>query len=167
MDKPTWVVDKSQSQVYAAVNHVKGSFPSYEATVEAEADHFVTANISFNVELSTIQTGNKELDAHLVSEKFFDVEKYAEVRFIANNILDQENGQYELVGDLSLHGVTRTESFFVTFHEKQNSETGETARFQAKAVIKRSDYGLTLETGGVHIEDDVKIVLDLQLVKAA
>ncbi|WP_050180130.1 YceI family protein [Domibacillus robiginosus] len=164
MEKPAWSVNEAQSRVYATVNHVKGTFPAYEANIEAKADNLVTANISFTVDLRSIQTGNQDLDAHLLSERFFDVEKFSEVRFIANNILEQENGQYELVGDLSLHGVMRTESFFVTFHEQKDSET---AHFQAKAVIKRSDYGLTLETGGTQIEDDVNIVLDLQLVKAA
>lgn len=167
MDKPIWNVVQENSSVYATVSSVKSVFHSYEAHVEVEPESLVTANISFTVDLSSIDTGHKELDAHLLSEHFFEIEKFPDVRFIANNILEQDDHRYELVGDFSLHGVMRTESFFMTFE----SDNGETAQLRAKAVIKRSDYGLTLDDAfqkaGASVGDEVNIVLDLQLVKTA
>lgn len=167
MDKPTWTVIPENSSVYATVSSVKGTFHSYEANVEVDPESIVTSNISFMVDLSSIDTGHKELDAHLLSEHFFEVEKFPDVRFIANNILEQDDHRYELVGDFSLHGVMRTESFFVTLEPG----SGKTAQLRAKAVIKRSDYGLTLDDAfqkaGAPIEDEVNILLDLHLVKTA
>ncbi|WP_046174165.1 YceI family protein [Domibacillus indicus] len=170
MDKTRWTVDPAHSSVgfnicFSKASKIKGTFHSYEAVMEADPGSLVTANIAFTVDLASVDTQSKERDARLLSEDFFDVEKFPEMRFIANNILQQDDGQYELVGEFSLHGVTRTESIFLTFKEEVKDPDGsEKAGFHAEGKIKRSDYGLTL---GAPTGDDVNIELDVRLIKEA
>lgn len=168
MDKIKWTVDESQSSIIFDANQVKGSFHSYEAVVESDPGSLVTANIAFMVDLNSIDTGDKNRDALLVSEEFFDVKKFPDMRFIANNILEHEEHQYELIGEFSLHGITRTESFYATFKgEAENPDNPEKSSFKGNGTVKRSDYGLAdgENIQGALAGDDVHFTLNIQLTK--
>lgn len=168
MDKIKWTVDNSQSSIIFDAKQVKGLFHSYEAVIESVPGNLVAANIAFMVDLKSIDTGDKNRDAFLVSEKFFDVEKFPDMRFIANNILEHEEHQYELVGEFSLHGITRTESFYATFKgEAEDSDTHEKSSFKGSGTVKRSDYGLAdgENMQGALTSDEVHFTLNIQLKK--
>jgi polyisoprenoid-binding protein YceI len=75
------------------------------------------------------------------------------------------------VGDLTIRGVTREVGLHATAEGRgKDPWGGERAGFSATTKIRRSDFGLTwnqlLETGGVAVGDDVKISIDVELVKA-
>ncbi len=175
MGKTKWVVDPAHSSVNFAIRHmmvsrVRGTFHTYSAVIEGDPAHLTTANIAFTVDLDSVDTRNKDRDAHLRSSDFFEIEKFPQMKFLANNIVQTAENQYNMIGEFSLHGITRTETFTVTFEGIAKDPSGvEKAGFHAAGTILRSDYGLTfntpLETGGVLIGDDVQISLDIQASK--
>lgn len=168
MDKIKWTVDEARSSIHFDANQTNGSFHSYEAVVESDPGNLVAANIAFMVDLNSIDTGDKNQDALLLSEKFFDAEKFPDMRFIANNILKHDDHQYELVGEFSLHGVTRTESFYATFKgEAEDGDNHETSSFKGNGTVKRSNYGLAdgESIQGALNGDDVHFTLNIQLTK--
>jgi len=175
MSVQKWVLDEAHSVVEFQVKHlmiakVRGNFEAFSAEVEADLDNLATAKVQFKVDLSSVNTRNNDRDNHLKSADFFDVEKHPELIFNATSISASGDG-YKVVGDLTLHGITKTETFNLTFEGSSLDPWGNTkAGFNVTGVINRSDYGLTynaaLETGGVLIGDDVKINLDLEFTKA-
>ncbi|MCR2805188.1 YceI family protein [Paenibacillus soyae] len=175
MAKTKWVVDASHSAVDFSVRHmmiakVKGTFHAFEANIEADPNDLTSAVISFKIDLSSVDTRNKDRDAHLTTADFFDVEQYPTLDFKATAIARTGEGEYAVTGDVTLHGVTRSETFEVTFEGAAKDPWGnEKAGFSATGAIKRSDYGLTynaaLETGGVLIGDEVKISLEIEAVQ--
>ncbi len=177
MTKAKWAIDASHSAVEFSVRHmmiakVKGAFHEFEAEIEADIQDLTTADISFKINLSSVDTRNGDRDGHLKSADFFDVENYPALDFKATSISKSGEGEYEVTGDVSLHGVTRSETFEVTFEGSGKDPWGNTkAGFSAKGAIKRSDYGLTynaaLETGGVLIGDEVKISLEIEALQQA
>ncbi|RJE86061.1 polyisoprenoid-binding protein [Paenibacillus sp. 1011MAR3C5] len=177
MTKAQWVVDASHSEVGFSVRHlmiakVKGTFHAFDANIVADPADLTSAEISFNIDLSSVDTRNGDRDAHLKSADFFDVEKFPTLGFKATSISQTSEGEYTVTGDVSLHGVTRSESFEVTFEGTSRDPWGNTkAGFSATGAIKRSDYGLTynaaLETGGVMIGDEVKITLEIEALQQA
>lgn len=177
MTKAKWVVDASHSAVEFSVRHmmiakVKGAFHEFEAEIEADIQDLTTADIAFKINLSSVDTRNGDRDGHLKSADFFDVENHPTLDFKATSITKSGEGEYELTGDVSLHGVTRSETFEVTFEGSGKDPWGNTkAGFSATGAIKRSDYGLTynaaLETGGVLIGDEVKISLEIEALQQA
>jgi polyisoprenoid-binding protein YceI len=177
MSKVKWNVDASHSSIDFSVRHmmiakVKGSFHDFEAQVDADPSDLTTAEINFNIDLSSVDTRNKDRDGHLQSADFFDVENHPKLVFQSTKIVSTGDGEYNLTGDLTLHGVTKSETFSVTFEGTGKDPWGnEKVGFGATGTLKRSDYGLTynaaLETGGVLIADDVKISLDIEAVKQA
>ncbi|WP_307473434.1 YceI family protein [Paenibacillus harenae] len=146
---------------------VKGTFHAFEASITADPHDLTSAEIDFSIELTSIDTRNGDRDAHLRSGDFFETEKYPALAFEATNIAKTDNGEYNVTGDVSLHGVTRSETFTATYEGAGKDPWGnEKVGFSANGSLKRSDYGLTynaaLETGGVLIGDEVKISIEIE-----
>ncbi|MEW9051006.1 MAG: YceI family protein [Neobacillus sp.] len=171
-----WALDPSHSSVDFSVRHmmianVKGTFHNFTAGIEADPADLTSANIEFSVETASVDTRNKDRDAHLVSADFFDAENHPAMSFRATSIEKTDEGEYNVTGDLSLRGVTKQETFVVTFEGQGKDPWGnEKVGFSAEGTLNRSDYGLVwnaaLETGGVLVGDKVKINLQIQAAKA-
>ena len=92
--------------------------------------------------------------------------------FQSTKITKTGDGEYNVIGDLTIHGVTKSETISVSFEGAGKDPYGnEKVGFSGQGSIKRSDFGLTynaaLETGGVLIADEVKILLEIEAVKQA
>ncbi|QFT89122.1 hypothetical protein FIU87_10730 [Bacillus sp. THAF10] len=176
MAKTVWNIDKSHSSVDFAVKHmmfatVKGGFQEYEAKVVADPTNLTDAEIEFVIDVASIDTRSSDRDAHLRSADFFDVDNHPKMTFVATNIVKADENEYEVTGNLTLRGTTKSETFSVTFEGSGQDPWGnEKAGFSVEGKIKRSDYGLTwnapLEAGGVLVGDQIKISLQLQAAKA-
>ncbi|NBD26841.1 YceI family protein [Paenibacillus glycinis] len=176
MSTSKWQVDVAHSSVDFTIKHmmiakVKGAFHEFSAEIEADPSDLTTANIQFNVVLNSIDTRNADRDNHLRTGDFFDIEHYPTLSFQSTSIRRTGDGEYDVTGDLHLHGLTRPETFHVAYEGSGKDPWGnEKVGFSAKGAISRSSYGLTynavLETGGVLIGDDVKFTIELEAVKA-
>ncbi len=177
MAKSKWAVDTAHSSIDFTIRHmmiakVKGTFHTFEAEIEADPEDLTTADVQFTVDVSSIDTRNSDRDAHLRSADFFDAEQHPKITFRSTRIVKTGDGEYDVTGDLTIRGVTRPETFSVTFEGSGKDPWGnEKVGFSAEGTIKRSDYGLTwnaaLETGGVLIGDEVKVFLEIEASKQA
>lgn len=176
MANSTWTLDKAHSEVEFSIRHmmisrVKGGFRDFDAEIEADPTDLTSAKIQFTIDIASIDTANEDRDNHLRSADFFEVEKYPKLTFTSSDIKKQGN-DYAVTGDVSLHGVTKSETFIVTSGGvvKDPMSGAQKAGFSVTGTIKRSDYGLTwnapLETGGVLVSDDVKISMEVQASQA-
>ncbi len=176
MTNTTWAVDASHSSIDFSVKHmmiakVKGSFESFEATIEADPADLTTANIEFKIDLTSINTKNEDRDNHLRSADFFDVENHPLMTFKSTSIVKTDDGEYDVTGDLTIRGTTKPETFKVVFEGAGKDPWGnEKAGFSATGSLNRSDFGLVwnaaLETGGVLVGDQVKISIEIEAGKA-
>lgn len=170
-----WILDVSHSTIEFSVKHlmiakVRGLFHKFDAEIEADVSDLTSAKVELNIDLSSIDTRNEDRDNHLRSADFFDVENTPTLKFVATGITKTSDDEYDVVGDVTLHGVTKQETFKLTFEGASTDPWGnQKAGFSGSGVIKRSDYGLTynaaLETGGVLIGDDVKVNIELEAQK--
>ncbi|BBH23754.1 polyisoprenoid-binding protein [Paenibacillus baekrokdamisoli] len=177
MSNAKWIVDATHSSVDFTIRHmmiskVKGTFHTFDADIEANPSDLTTANIAFSVDLSSIDTRNADRDNHLRTGDFFDTENHPKLTFKSAQISKTDDDEYAITGEVTLHGVTRTETFSATFEGEGKDPWGNVkAGFSAKGSLNRSDYGLTynaaLETGGVLIADEVKISLEIQASQQA
>ncbi len=177
MTNTKWAVDATHSSVDFSVKHmmiskVKGAFHDFDAVIDADPTDLTTADIEFTVKMESVDTRNTDRDNHLRSADFFDVENHPTLTFKSKNIVKKDEDEYSVTGDLTLHGVTRPETFTVTFEGQGKDPWGnEKVGFSAEGKINRSEYGLTynaaLETGGVLVGDQIKISLQVQAAKQA
>jgi polyisoprenoid-binding protein YceI len=177
MSNSKWTVDVSHSSIDFSIRHmmiakVKGTFNQFEANIEADPNDLTSANVDFTIQLTSIDTRNADRDNHLRSGDFFNVEANPNLTFKSTKIAKTGEGEYEVTGDVTLNGVTRSETFEVTYEGGGKDPWGnEKVGFSGNGVLKRSNYGLTynaaLETGGVLIGDDVKVSIELEAAKQA
>ena len=172
--RTTWAIDPVHSSVEFAVRHlmittVKGRFADVQGTVVLDDATPSGSSAEITIRASSIDTREPQRDAHLRSADFFDAEKFPTLTFRSTSVREWQDEGFTLIGDLTIHGVTREVALDVTSEGRTKDPWGgERAGFTATTKIKRSDFGLTwnqlLETGGLAVSDDVKIALDVQLV---
>ena len=175
--RTTWNIDPAHSQVEFAVRHlmittVRGRFTDVKGSVVTEGEDLTKAQVEVTIDVHSIDTREAQRDAHLKSADFFDAEKYPTITFKSARVTDVRGSSFKLIGDLTIHGVTREVTLDVTAEGTAKDPWGsERAGYSATTKINRSDFGLTwnqaLETGGIVVGDEIKITLDLELVKAS
>jgi polyisoprenoid-binding protein YceI len=172
-----WHLDTSHSEVTFSVKHmmfsrVTGSFNSFSATLEIDAAHPERSWVEAEAETASIDTRDEKRDSHLRSPDFFDAEQFPRLTFKSKQITPAGDHRYRVLGDLTLHGVTKEIVFDTEYGgqiAKQHNPFGDQrAGLSAVATINRKDFGLTwnfaLETGGVMVGDEVTITLHLEAV---
>jgi len=172
-----WNLDPTHSELQFKVKHlmitnVTGTFTDFSVEAESEDEHFNAPAISFAAKISSINTANEQRDGHLKSGDFFDAENYPELSFKSSLVKNKdEDGNFELVGDLTIKDVTKQVTLKVEFGGIAKDPWGNVkAGFTINTKINRTDFGLTwnapIETGGVLVSEEVKIAAEIQLVKA-
>lgn len=171
----TWAIDPTHSDVQFKVKHlmistVTGSISQYEGQVEMTGDDFADAAISFSAELASLSTGNEQRDGHLKSPEFFDVEQFPTLSFTSTGMTEAGDDTYQLTGDLTLHGVTKSITLNAAYGGQMQDFYGQTkAGFNVSGAVNRKEFGLVwdgvTEAGGVVLSDSVKLVMDIQLTK--
>lgn len=150
--------------------NVSGKIAKYDAAIETGGDDFAGASIDFTGDVDSITTANADRDAHLLSPDFFDAAQFPKLNFKATEFLKLDAGDFELTGDLTLHGVTKSVKFPVEFGGLMKDPWGNIkAGFNITGKINRKDWGLTwnaaLDAGGVLVSDEVRINAEIQLIK--
>ena len=169
----TYNIDKAHSEATFQVRHlltkVRGRFSDFAGTIQYDEARPENSVVEFTIQATSIDTSEKDRDTHLRSADFFEVEKFQTLTFQSRSIARKGTNQFNLTGDLTMHGVTRPVSFNVEFLGKAKDPWGnERIAFEAETTVNRKDYGLhwnaALETGGFLVGDEVKISLSIQAV---
>lgn len=170
----TWQLDASHSSIEFVARHlmvtkVRGGFGTFSGTIEI-GENPIDTKIAIEVDLATVTTGSADRDGHLTSPDFFDVENFPKMTFVSTSIVAKDEG-YELVGDLTVKGVTKPLTLNVEYLGVMNDPWGNAkAAFSASGEVTREDWGLTwnapLEAGGVLVSKTAKIEIEAQAAKA-
>jgi len=170
-----WVLDPTHSEVQFKVKHlmitnVTGNFTKFNASMEMEEEEFSSAKLLFSADVDSVTTNNDQRDTHLRSMDFFDMENHPHVTFVSKKIEVKDGDTLNVVGDLSMRGVTKETTLVVEVGGIGTDPYGNRkAGFTVRGKINRTDYGINwntaLETGGVLVSNDVRLYADVQLVK--
>ncbi|MBN8852543.1 MAG: hypothetical protein BGO55_02195 [Sphingobacteriales bacterium 50-39] len=171
-----WILDPSHSEVEFKVRHmmistVSGKFTKFDADLQTEDEDFMTAKVSFTIDVNSITTGNEQRDGHLQASDFFESSKYPQIRFTATKYENVDNdGSYEVYGDLTIRDVTKQVKLDAEFGGVIKDPWGNTrAGITVSGKINRKEYGLQFhavtETGSLVVSDEVRIHLGLEFVK--
>ncbi|MES2332049.1 MAG: YceI family protein [Bacteroidota bacterium] len=173
----TYKIDAAHSEITFKVKHlmitnVTGSFTKFDATMESEAADFSDAKISFEADVNSISTNNEQRDGHLKSDDFFAAEKFPKLSFISKSFTKKSDNEYTLTGDLTIRDHTKTVELSVEHGGTATDPYGQVkSGFEINGKINRKDFGLTwgavTEAGGVVVSDEVKLHLNVQMIKQA
>ncbi len=155
------------------IAHVKGEFTKITGTVDFDPADPSTASILVTIAAASIHTREDQRDDHLRSADFLDVSKYPNISFRSTEFLAAGKDAYEVVGDLTIHGITKAVAFNVegVTPEAKDPWGGLRRGASASTTINRKDFGLAwntaLEAGGWLVGDEVQINIDVELVRSA
>ena len=173
----TWAIDPVHSEVSFVVRHmmvskVRGRFDKFEGTITTAEDP-LASSVTASVDLSSINTGQEQRDAHIRSADFFEVEKYPEMIFVSTGIKAGEEG-YILEGDLTIKDVTKAVAFNLELNGFGPDAYGGTrCGFSATTQINRHDFHVDFNgpipgvPGGVAVSENVTINLEIEGVLQA
>lgn len=174
LTKTKWVIDKAHSEIGFKVRHlmitnVKGIFKEYKASIYTTGEDFLTAEIDFWMDPSSIETRDESRDKHLRSIDFFDTDHFKEITFTGNTVESEDKkGLYELWGNLTIRGITKKIKLEVEMEGLATDLEGKRkAGFIINGKISRKDWNIQwnapLETGGVLVGDKIEIYCEVQL----
>lgn len=172
-----WKIDESHSEIGFKVKHlmitnVSGYFTRFTGNMLTSSDDFHDATISFEAAADSIDTQNKQRDEHLRNGDFFDAANHPKISFVSKKVKKVNDEQYKLLGELTIKGETHPIELDVVHAGTTIDPYGQTkAGFALKGRLHRADYGLrwnaTTEAGGIVLSDEVKLNMEVQLIKEA
>ncbi|NLR79575.1 YceI family protein [Chitinophaga eiseniae] len=172
-----WKIDESHSEIGFKVKHlmitnVSGYFTRFTGNMLTSSDDFHDATISFEAAADSIDTQNRQRDEHLRNGEFFDAANHPKISFVSKKVKKVDDEQYKLLGELTIKGETHPIELDVVHAGTTVDPYGQTkAGFALKGRLHRADYGLrwnaTTEAGGIVLSDEVKLNMEVQLIKEA
>ena len=170
-----WNIDTSHSQITFTVRHmmisnVRGRFENFSGTVNFNEQDPARSTVDVQIDAASINTKDEKRDGHLKSGDFLDAEKFPQLTFKSKRVEKTSDNTGRITGDLSIRGITKEVVLAVEYNGQAKSPWGTTsAGFTAATKISRKEWDLNwnvaLETGGLLVGDEVKIEIELEIVK--
>ena len=154
-------------KVHQAIATVTGRFKQFGGTIELDREHPEKSSVTATIQVKSIDTGIAKRDAHLCSGEFLNVAKFPEITFKSRSVKQTGPDAGDIIGDFSMHGVTKP----ITLHVKLLTKKGEEAtRWQVTTQpLSRREFGLqfskTLESVSM-IGNEVAINLEIEAVRS-
>lgn len=170
-----WMVDSAHTAAQFSVKHmmvstVRGTLGRVSGIVEYDGKSVESVKADIAIDVKGINTGNEGRDTDLRSANFFDVATYPTVTFKSKRVEPGTGGHFRLVGDLTMHGVTKEVTLDVEGPSAAIKQQNGALKIGAAATTKvnRRDFGLNynrmIEAGQV-VGEDIQITIDIELNK--
>jgi polyisoprenoid-binding protein YceI len=176
----TWNIDPAHSAIEFAAKHmmittVKGRLADAKGTITIDETNPERSTTTVEFDAVSLDTRSEQRDQHLRSADFLDIEKYPTISFTSRRVegaRSEEGKSFKVVGDLTIHGVTKEVTLDAVYEGAGTDPWGGSrVSFSATTKIDRREFGLVwnaaLETGGVLVSNDVKVLIEVQAIRAA
>jgi polyisoprenoid-binding protein YceI len=171
-----WQVDFTRSGIFFEVKHmmfakVRGRFQKFDGVFNFDELKPDQSTFDVTIDAASINTGDKQRDAHLRSSEFLKTSQYPTLTFKSKRIVQRDKRRGRLVGDLTIRNITKEVSLDVVYNGPANNPRGTTSHgFSGQTTIQRKNWDLTwskaLEAGSWLVDDKIKINIAINLIKA-
>ena len=173
----TWTLDPAHTRIgfvarHAMVTKVRGSFNEFEGTAAFDGANPANSHAEVTIKAASIDTRNAQRDEHLRSNDFLAMQEHPEITFTSTGARQVDDTTFELTGDLTIRGVTKSVTIPFTFEGAATDPFGNLrAGFEGSVAINRKDWGVNwtaaLEGGGVLVSDKVTLEFEVSAIKNA
>ena len=170
----TWKIDPVHTSIRFSVKHmvitrVVGQFKEYDATLVISKADYSDAVLQVTIDTRSVDTGDKDRDLSLISKDFFNVERFPSMTFESKSMIQIDETNFKLTGELILLGVKRTVVLETSYGGTITDPYGNTrSGWQALTTINRFDYGMNrsrfIDTGGLIAGEDINIIIDAEFI---
>jgi polyisoprenoid-binding protein YceI len=167
----TYKIDPVHATAIFRINHfgssfVYGRFDDVEGTFTVDEQKPEDVMFDVTIKADSIDTNSAARDKHLKSADFFSVNEFPTLTFKSTSVKSAGDKKYDVTGDLTIHGVTKSVNASVDFvgtADGTQMKMGFRAGYEAHLTIKRSDFGMDKLVGPVG--DEVQLIVSLEGVK--
>jgi polyisoprenoid-binding protein YceI len=167
----TWTIDKNHTQANFAIKHmgvstVRGSISGAVGTVVWDEKDPSKSSVEATLDTTTVDTNNSMRDKDLKSDHYFNVEKFPTMTFKSTSV-SRVNGKLQVVGDLTLAGVTKSVTLDVDGPTAPQKGMGGkmVIGLSATGTVKRSNFNFAAQTPTAMLGDDVQFTIDVEADK--
>lgn len=170
----TYKIDPVHSSISFKIRHffsyVHGSFTKFAGTINVDPDHPEKSSVTATIQAASIDTGNDKRDEDLRSPDFFEAAKFPEITFKSKSVKQTGADSGDILGDLTMHGVTKEITLHVKFLGKGKGMGGHAiSGWQVTTdPLKRSDFGLNwnrMVEGTAVVGNDVAVTIEVEADK--
>ena len=142
----TYKFDRSGSTIgftvhqYLGITH--GKFTRFDGRIDLDREHPEKSSVAARIDVRSIDTGIKKRDDHLRSPEFFNVAKFSEITFKSHSAKQTGQQSGDILGDLTMHGVTRPITLRVKLLSPVSNDTRQTRWAVTTEPIKRREFNL-------------------------
>jgi polyisoprenoid-binding protein YceI len=176
MAESSWTIDSAHSAAQFAVKHlmiatVRGEFGRMSGSVVFDGKNFATVRAEAVIDVASVNTREAKRDEHLRSADFFDAANHPKITFKSKRVEGISGNRFNLVGDLTMRGVTKEITLNVEASPIIKGMSGESRMgAQATGKLNRQDFGIkynrVLDAGGLAVGNEVQILIDLELIQS-
>lgn len=172
----TFEIDPAHTSAQFAISHlmistVRGQLGQVTGVVNIDDTDLTKSSVQATIDAKGIDTRNTKRDEHLRSPDFFDVAKYPTITFVSKQVEKVSDEKYKVIGDLTMHGVTKKVTLDVSGSPKPITDPYGNVRVGGvvKATINRKDFGVnwsqSMDGGGMVVGEEVDVTIDVELIK--
>jgi polyisoprenoid-binding protein YceI len=172
----TYALDQAHTHVGFAVRHmavskVRGRFTSFEGILVVAEDP-TQSSVQVTIDANSVDTRDQARDDHLRTNDFFDVANHPKWTFQSTAVRPTGKGRWDVEGDLTIRGVTRTVTLDTRIEGVVKDPYGNhRVGFSASTEIDRDDFGVSfgavMEAGGLVVAKRVTIEIEAEAVLQA
>lgn len=169
----SYKIDANHTDVIAGWTHFGFSHPTarfgqVDGVIAYDADHVGQSSVKVSIPLSGLDSGVPDLDEDLRSPAFFDAAQFPVITFNSTQVEAAGDNKLRVVGDLTLHGVTKPVVLDVTLNKSGVHPLGKRAAvgFDASTTINRSDFGIAKYVPNVSDAITIRITTEAMVPKA-
>jgi polyisoprenoid-binding protein YceI len=164
----TWTIDKNHAQTNFQIRHmgvstVRGSISGVTGTIVWDPNDPSKSSVVATIDTNTVNTNNVNRDTDLKSDKYFNVATYPTMTFKSTSV-SRVDGKLQVVGDLTLAGVTKSVTLAVDGPTAPQKGMGgkQVIGLSATGTVKRSDFNFAPKMPTMALGDEVKITIDVE-----
>ena len=139
---------------------LKGTFDKWDSTLTLKTTDVESAVLEIKIQAASVNTGSGMKDGKLKSKDFFNVEQNPLITFVSKKLVQTGPNTFELTGDFTIRGETKTETLTFTIEGQRGSGEG---TIKGTMAFDRKDYGMTKGIPFIKIADRVEVTVDLKV----
>ena len=162
-------IDPNHTHILFLVDHLGfakmiGLFTNFTGGISFDPAKPEASKLNVAIKTASLQTHFPPRDSDLKGADWFNVKEFPQMTFVGSSFTKKDDKSGEIVGNLTLLGVTKPLTLEVTFNKAgRRGDGADTVGFSARGSLKRSDFGMKADLG--YIGDDVDLIIETEATR--
>jgi polyisoprenoid-binding protein YceI len=167
-----WEFDAPHSRIGFIARHigltlVHGYFTKANVKVDLDVDDPTKSSLEATIDAASLTSNFERRDDAVKGENYLDAERFPTITFKSTRVEPRGGNRYAVIGDFTMHGVTRELTLDTEYFGETTDPRGNTLRgLAARTTIRKGDYGMHGSPADPHaVGEEIQLVIDAELYK--